>query len=49
MLVFLATALLNTQNIKNQIREEMTAGTKITVQLLTTFLSSAQFSSPSRG
>ncbi len=47
MLVFLgATALLNTQNIKNQIREEMTAGTKITVQLLTTFLSSAQFSSP---
>ncbi len=47
MLFFLAaTALLNIKNIKIQIREEMTAGTKITVQLLTTFLSSAQFSSP---
>ncbi|OUW03734.1 MAG: hypothetical protein CBD16_03125 [Betaproteobacteria bacterium TMED156] len=46
MLLFLAsTAIMQINDIKRQVREEIETGTKVTVQLLTIFLSSAQLNS----
>ena len=49
MLVFIgSTAALQLEHIKRQIREEMTAGTKVTRQLLSNFLARAQLLTPSK-
>ena len=48
MLVFIAsTAFLHINDVKRQIREEIETGTKVTVQLLSIFLSSAQLTDQS--
>lgn len=46
MVLFLgSTALMQINDIKRQVREEIETGTKVTVQLLTIFLSSSQLNS----
>ena len=46
MLLFMgSTALMQINDIKRQIREEIETGTKVTIQLLTIFLSSVQLNS----
>ena len=45
MIIFIgSTAILQIQDIRKQIREEMAAGTKVTVKLLSIFLSNTQIS-----
>ena len=49
MIIFIgSTAILQVQDIRKQIKEEMDAGTKVTVKLLSIFLSNTQISSLGR-